>query len=131
MLRVEDLIERLESVRRELRVALTHELKLVNQSKQALNDALNATIAAAKAANDVVNCKNANELAYLKLQSSEKAHYARLFGALSRDAAELASQAKQENARILLEIKKIAELLTIVLTEEQESHFSFGSESAG
>src|SRR4051794_36809238 len=100
MLRVEDLIERLDLARRELRVALAHESKLVNQSKQALNDALNATIAAAKAANDVVNCKNTNELAYLKLLSSEKAHYARLFGALSRDAAELASQAKQENARI-------------------------------
>jgi hypothetical protein len=124
---VRDLIERLEYARYELNKALVHESKLIKQSQKAIKDSLEATKAAAKAANDVINCKQANELAYLKLQSSEKAHYARLFSAISRDAAELASQARKENAEIIVEIKKIAELLAIAFNEDEY----FSSESTG
>ncbi|TXK75159.1 hypothetical protein [Paenibacillus sp. N3.4] len=126
---IDDLIDRLELVRFELSVALAHESQLISQSEIAIDHALKATRAAAKAAQDVVNCKNANELAYLQLQSNEKAHYAQLFSAMSRDASELASQAKQENAKIFMEIKKVAELIALVLTEEQ--NVSSDSKSTG
>jgi hypothetical protein len=123
---IDNLIERLESARTELSLALAYETKLISQSEQAIEKALKATKGAAKAASDVVNCKNSKELSYLTLQSDEKAHYARLFAAMARDAAELAGQAKQENAKIFLEVKQIAELIAIVLTDDKSETESTG-----
>lgn len=123
---VDNLIERLESARAELSVALAYESKLISQSELAIEKALKATKAAAQAAREVVNCKNSKELAYLTLQRSEKTHYSRLFAAMARDAAELASQAKQENAKIFLEVKYIAELIAIVLNDEKSDTESTG-----
>jgi hypothetical protein len=118
MQNVEDLIKKLEAARIELDIALEHESKLRTQSNKAINNAIIATKNAAEAAQDVLNCKNAKEMVFLEMKKTEKAHYARLFSAIARDATYLAHQAQKENAKIFLEVKKIAETLAFLLNDD-------------
>jgi hypothetical protein len=118
MQHVEELIRKLEAARIDLDLALEHESKLRTQSTKAMQDAIVATKNAAQAANDVLNCKNAQEMVFLEMKKTEKAHYARLFSTIARDAADLAHQAQKENAKIFLEVKKIAETLAYLLNED-------------
>jgi hypothetical protein len=118
MQHVEELIRKLEAARIDLDIALEHESKLRTQSTKAMNDAIQATKNAAQAANDVLNCKNAQEMVFLEMKKTEKSHFARLFSTIARDAADLAHQAQKENAKIFLEVKKIAETLAYLLNED-------------
>jgi hypothetical protein len=118
MQHVEELIRKLEVARIELDIALEHESKLRTQSTKAMEDAIHATMNAAQAANDVLNCKNAQEMVFLEMKKTEKNHYARLFSTIARDAADLAHQAQKDNAKIFLEVKKIAETLAYILNDD-------------
>jgi hypothetical protein len=119
MLTIANLLIRLESARMDLDLALEYESKLRLQSNKALDDALQATQSASQAALDVLNCKNENEMVFLKMKKNEKNHYARLFAAIARDAAELANQAQHDNAIIFIEVKKIAHMIASLLIDEQ------------